>query len=144
MRFYPEHWLRHLATLATILLIPAAPSSAEVFRYGNQKPKTIALPGGFSGLVDPADDSLYMALPWCEIIEKFSFPVILDTGASGSLLSEYMAGGDMLDIPLTGETYQDVGIGGIETFNVSRPTGLLYASGAIGEPASETRSLYSE
>lgn len=120
----------------------AGSSPAEELRYAGRKAKTISLPGGFAGLVDPTDGSLYTADPW-GLGESFALAAVFDTGSSGNMLSQTEAGPEMLDVPTTGETYDDIGIGGVETFDVSVPTRLLLAPVSIGADQSETLSHYS-
>ena len=87
---------------------------------------TVSLPGGLAGLLKP-NESVYTADPY-GLGASFSLLVVLDTGASGCLLSATDAGSDGLNIPIiSGETYNDVGIGGTETFNISQSTGLILA-----------------
>ena len=74
---------------------------------------------------------------------QFSFAAPLDTGSSGCVLAYYMANGR--NLPLVtgpGSTYSDVGIGGTEIFNVSRPTQLKIASVALGADSSENVGSY--
>lgn len=66
---------------------------------------------------------------------QFSFPVIFDSGASGNLLSNFSQ--TTLHVPLTGETYSDVGIGGTEIFNVTPGTRLLLAPNSVGEAGAD-------
>ena len=96
---------------------------AEV-RYPAGKAMTLGLPGmpaamKYNGEVLWGIDPLFGT-------EDFVIPVIVDTGASGNMLSNLHS--SVLGVPLTGETFDDVGIGGIETFNVSGPLELGIAS----------------
>lgn len=118
-----------------------ASAEAVEYRFSDQGAKTIALPGAFAGLVNPTNGTIYKADPY-GLGESFAFPVVLDTGSSGHVLAESIAGSDMLKIPTTGETYSDVGIGGTETFNVSQPTRLILSSVIVGEENSEVQSNY--
>ncbi len=88
------------------------------------KPLSYTLPGGWAALKDPVTGQLYQSTD--PSVDGYAYPVIFDTGASGNLMSRWVR--DLLEIPLTGETYQDQGIGGYETFDVSVRTRLMLAS----------------
>jgi len=113
-----------LVLAATLVLVNFA--AAEQYTITGQGAMTLGLPGGFAGLVNPNTGAFYTADPY-GLGPSFAFEVVLDTGASGCLLSQTIAGSEMLNIPTTGETYSDVGIGGVEEFYVSQPTRLMLA-----------------
>lgn len=46
------------------------------------------------------------------------------------------------NVPTTGQTYQDVGIGGLETFDVSVPVRLMLAPSAVGETGADLQRNY--
>ncbi len=94
------------------------------YHISGSKPFTHNLPGGWAALVDPISGELYRSTD--PIVEGYAFSVVYDTGASGVLLSSWVK--SLLEVPtVPGETYDDQGIGGIETFDVSVPTRLLLA-----------------
>lgn len=156
MQFDLRGW-RALKPACMLWLCLTASAEATQYFVPDQGAQTVALPGAFAGLYDPnslpsipignvapANAPVYRGDPFGIGISAYAFPVVLDTGSSGSVLSHYLAGSDpgALNIPVTGDTYSDEGIGGTETFNVSQPTGLLLASLAIGEEQTETLSNY--
>lgn len=117
-------------------------SGAVRVHLPSPKPKTVALPGAFAGLVNPENGSYYQSDPF-GLGEEFSFVVVLDTGASGNLLTQFVAGSDFgLGIPLTGETFSDEGIGGIQSFDVSVPTELMLAGISVGLAGADNPSSY--
>lgn len=124
MRFNLCNWLTVLCVLISFLFIATSTQAAQHFITGQQS-MTIGLPGGLAALRD-LNGNIYTADPY-GIGESFSILVVLDTGASGCMLSQTDAGPDGLDIPLTEELYEDIGIGGTEWFYVSQPTGLMLA-----------------
>ena len=104
--------LRHpalgLYLCLSLLLIGSSAWAEVVMPAGLAQTHTMA--GGFALLSDP--DPLYYV------------PVWFDTGASGNLISYTVT--SILGIPtIDGQTYEDVGIGGNETFDVSQPTEVL-------------------
>ncbi|MCK4850042.1 MAG: aspartyl protease family protein [Phycisphaerae bacterium] len=103
--------------LALLLLVPCA--WAEVVMPAGEA-QTHAMAGGFALLREPDQQDPYGTDPEAPFP---SFPVWFDTGASGNLISAWVAWS--LGIPITGETYEDVGIGGVQTFDVSESTELL-------------------
>jgi len=124
MRFSLCNWLAVLCVLISSLFIATSAQAAQHFITGQQS-QTIGLPGGLAAMRD-SNGNIYTADPY-GIGESFSILVVLDTGASGCMLSQTDAGPNGLNIPLTGELYEDIGIGGTEWFNVSQPTGLMLA-----------------
>ena len=85
------------------------------------KAQTHTMAGGFALLADPDTHVVYQSTSDPGLFP--SFPVWFDTGASGDLISYYIR--SELGIPTTGETYEDIGIGGTETFDVSQSTEVL-------------------
>jgi len=128
-----------LPALCFALLVPAVALSVEV-RYAAPKPQCTYLLGGFAALADPNTGQVYQGE---DILgdPQFSYPVIFDTGASGVLMSEMVR--TAFGIPLTGETFEDIGIGGTETFDVSRPTRLLLAPNSVGPTGADIIGNYS-
>ncbi len=101
------------------LLLFVAPVWAEVVIPAGWA-QTHAMAGGFALLREPDQQDPYGT----DHEAPFpSFPVWFDTGASGNLISAGVAWS--LGIPTTGETYEDVGIGGVQTFDVSESTEVL-------------------
>jgi hypothetical protein len=112
------------------ILATAVSEAAEQYTITGQQAMTIGLPGGLAGLLKP-NGTVYTADPY-DLGESFSLLVVFDTGASGCVLSATDAGPDGLDVSIiSGETYDDVGIGGTETFNISQSTGLILAPIAL-------------
>ena len=102
------------------LLLIGASARAEVeIPAGLAQTHTMA--GGFALLREPGQTDPYQSISDPSLFP--SFPVWFDTGASGDLISYYVASD--LNIPTTGQTYEDIGIGGNETFDVSQPTQVL-------------------
>lgn len=109
------------------LLVSLLVVIASLAAYGQQivnvpasQSQTIDLAGGAAAFAPPTSPTNYYTAS--SDPSSISIPVFFDTGASGNLLSQ--TNSSDLGIPLTGETYQDQGIGGVETFNVSAPTVL--------------------
>lgn len=123
-----------------VLAVPPAVLHAVEVRLPAPKDRTITLAGGFAALVDPTDESLYVTEDFFGD-DQFSYPFIFDTGASGMLMSNFVR--SSFNIPLTGETFVDVGIGGDETFDVTVPTRLLLAPNSVGISGADTLSNYS-
>ncbi len=98
-------------------------AEARDYHFSGIKPLSYTLPGGWAALANPATGELYTSTD--PLVDGYAYPVIYDTGASGNLMSRWVR--DLLEIPLTGETYQDQGIGGYETFDVSERTRLMLA-----------------
>ena len=130
----------HLAIVAAAALLSGL-SQGEQVRYQAPKPKSTHLPGGFAALVDPTTEALYQGEdPWTGETE-FSYVAIYDTGASGLLMSRMVRG--TFGVPVTGETYQDIGIGGYETFDVTVATRLLLAPNSVGAGGADNLANYS-
>ncbi len=92
--------------------------AAQGERYVVQTPyeKTFDLPGGYAAFADPVTGALYeFDFGFGET--AFATQAIFDTGASGMLVSASVVG--TLGLPTTGETFEDIGIGGVETFDVT-------------------------
>lgn len=104
---------------------------AENFTVSGRQCMTDFLPGTFAVLADSAGNN-YLGtatvtdlLGQTQTLTGYAYAAVLDTGASGCMLSKYEADARAASgFSLTGETYGDVGIGGTETFNVSSLTGL--------------------
>jgi hypothetical protein len=137
MRFHLRHWRALFCVLISLTLGTASSQAAQHVVTGQQS-MTVGLTGGLAALLD-SDGDVYTADPY-GIGESFALLVVLDTGASGCLLSQTNAGPGELNIPITGETYEDVGIGGTEMFHVSESTGLMLAP--IGIMAIDPLSSY--
>jgi hypothetical protein len=104
----------------------SATRATDIF---NLYPAGIDSPRIYALLRDPTTDSLYTS------DGEFAFPVLLDTGASGAILSRSFR--DALNVPLerypdpaTGQIviFGDVGVGGTDEFNVSHPVKIQLAS----------------
>lgn len=109
------------AIMVCVGMIAAAnPLSAEIAVPAG-KAQTNAMAGGFAVLREPGQTEPYQSSTDPSLFP--SFPVWFDTGASGNLIS-YTIASD-LQIPTPGQTYQDVGIGGAETFDISALTQVL-------------------
>ena len=65
----------------------------------------------------------------------FSYAAVYDTGSSANLISATEANGR--NLPTTGESFTEQGIGGMQTFNVSQPTTLKIAPMSVGWTGSE-------
>jgi hypothetical protein len=94
------------------------------------------LPGTFVVLANPVTGFDYLATITDPIFGStqtgYVYAAVLDTGASGNVISATEALGR--NLPTTGRTYTDQGIGGYENFNVSMPTTVKLAavdSGAV-------------
>ncbi len=86
--------------------------------------------GGYVALEDSNGNLYYHNSDYSSFEPSpFSFLAIYDTGASGMILGNAHA--TELGIPKTGETYQDEGIGGTETFDVSESTRLRIAPSSL-------------
>ena len=97
--------------------------------------QTNYLPGTFVVLADPGTGNNYLATindPLGGQQQGYVYASVVDTGSSGNVICATEAQGR--NLPLTGETYTDVGIGGNEEFYVSGSTTIKLAavdSGAI-------------
>ena len=127
-------------TAALLALSITTSLSAAEIHVAAPLPETNSLAGGFAALSDPSKTpaSLYTNP---DPMIGFSFPVIFDSGASGNLISRSTR--DAFSIPTTGQKYQDVGIGGTETFDVTPLTRLLLAPSGVGITGADTLSNYS-
>jgi hypothetical protein len=151
--------------VAAIFLWSGVARGAE-FRYSGQKSKAISLPGLLAGLGNPATNDVYasegsfdplgdfisdiLGDDFDEYLEmhfggssgsSFSIVMVADTGASGILLSAQTR--DALSLPMSGETFSDVGIGGVELFDVSQSTRLFVAGSGVGVAESDNLANYS-
>lgn len=118
------------------------PASAARHTIDGTKAKVFnTFPGAFAALHDPADGSLYEGFSDLTGSDEFSFPVILDTGASGMVMSNFVQ--EFFPIPLTGETFDDIGVGGVETFDVTEATDLWLASINVGASGADDPGNYS-
>lgn len=130
------------AAALSLAAAPLALAGQTVF-VAAQQSQTIDLAGGAAAFASPTSPTNYYSYtdPLSGDV-SISIPVFFDTGASGNLLSQ--TNSSNLRIPLSGEHYQDQGIGGLETFNVSQPTVLGIApsstipAGTSDDPASMT------
>jgi hypothetical protein len=109
-----------------------------VYEVPAGKPMSISLPGGFAALANPDTGKVYTSDIYGD--EEFSYPIIFDTGTSGNLMSNFV--NSSLGVPLTGETYTDQGIGGMETFDVSARTQLRLAPISVGEDGANDLNNY--
>ena len=129
-----------LVGIFLFLTIPGITAATE-FVVWNRQAMSLDQPGAFVGLASTADVNYYGPDPLVpDGGNVFSFAATLDTGASGCVVAAYMAQGR--NLPTTGGTFSDVGIGGIEVFDVSQPTSVKMASVGIGAENSETPSLF--
>lgn len=121
-------------TVVSAVIFFDAPAQAVQYDVFDREAASATLPGAFAYL-SKSDGTAYSGpgFHWYDDVTntKYSaFPVILDTGSSGSLLSA--TDSTALKIPLVtnggvNETYEDIGIGGKEEFYVSQPVGLNIA-----------------
>ena len=107
--------------LCLLLVLLAGEVQAEVVISAG-KAQTHAMAGGFALLREPGQTEPYQSTVSPGVFP--SFPVWFDTGASGNLIS-YTVASDLDIATIAGETYEDVGIGGSETFDVSESTEIL-------------------
>ncbi len=116
-----------VALFLGVFLIAASPALAATnYVVNSRQSATVFLPGAFACLYDPASDKVIYDPEALEYgYQSSSFPVLLDTGASGIMLSKSVS--ESLKIGTTGEKYSDYGITGTEEFNVSKPVGLRLA-----------------
>jgi autotransporter-associated beta strand protein len=99
---------------------------ATDWTYTSQGSEATELTGGYGAVADPSNGSVYN-----DGFGDYSYPVILDSGSSGFLMSETVT--DEFSVPLQpGQTYTETGIGGSEVENVTEPLTAYYA------PASDT------
>ena len=102
---------------------------ATDWSYTSQGSLATELTGGYGAVADPSNDSVYN-----DGEGDYSYPVILDSGSSGFLMSETVT--DEFSVPLQhGQTYTETGIGGSEVENVTEPLISYYA------PASDSDQL---
>lgn len=120
----------------------------QAIRITAPKPKTVGLPSALTAFVNPTTGSTYKTTDLFGN-QQISVIAILDTGASGNVLSASTSGsGGLLsggfNLPKTGETYLDEGIGGFESFNVSTPIQLMLAPLGLDEIAAQQISNYTD
>jgi autotransporter-associated beta strand protein len=101
---------------------------ATDWSYLSQGSLATELTGGYGAVADPSDGSVYN-----DGYGDYSYPVILDSGSSGFLMSETVT--DEFNVPLqSGQTYTETGIGGNETENVTEPLISYYAPASDSNP----------
>ena len=128
--------------LGVFFLAPLFAQAAQYFIDGRQSQSNY-VPGAFVDLATPGGTN-YLARTtdiFGDPESYYSYAAVLDTGASGSVVSAFEAQARAL--PTTGETYPDVGIGGTEWFNVSQPTQVKMASVTVGYEGSENLANFS-
>lgn len=106
------------------LAMDSASLAANVV-YNAPKPLTFVLPGAWAAVSAASVSNPQGLTDFYNDGTNFSYPVALDTGASGMLMSWTVQ--TTFSVPLTGGTYSDVGIGGTETFNVTQPLNAYLA-----------------
>lgn len=113
--------MRTQAAVLTFFSILAATISARAtdVMYDAPKSQTTVLPGAWGAVSPTTVSNPQSEGDFYNDGSNFSYPVILDTGSSGMLMSWTVQ--NAFGVPLTSDTYQDVGIGGNETFNVTEP-----------------------
>ena len=117
-------------------------SQADEYIDGRQA-MTLDEPGAFVGLATTAGVNYMGPDPLVPTGGNvFSYAAALDTGSSGCVVAAFIAQGRSLPT-VPGASYDDVGIGGTETFNVSQPTQVKMASVGIGGANCETLSYFS-
>ena len=133
--------------MAAVTVMISSPAWAAAVRMDGGKPLSASLPGAWAAFADPQTGAMYT-----DTAGDFAIPVVLDTGASGMVLSDSHAtnkglfGSGLLglNIPKTGENYLDFGIAGEEVFDVSRSTKLLLAPINFGLVGSRDIASFSD
>jgi autotransporter-associated beta strand protein len=138
------------AVFATLLFL-FGPNAAQAAQYtvDGLQAQSDYVPGAFVVLATPPDSTNPTGINYKanttdmfgDPVSYYSYATVIDTGASGSVISAYEAQARAL--PTTGETYSDVGIGGTEWFNVSQLTQLKMASVTVGYDGSENLANFS-
>jgi autotransporter-associated beta strand protein len=96
--------------------------------YTSQGSQATELTGGYGAVGDPSSGYVYN-----DGEGDYSYPVILDSGSSGFLMSETVT--DEFNVPLQpGQTYTETGIGGSEVENVTDPLTAYYAPASDSDP----------
>ena len=100
------------------ILIPLASIASSAFAvdwiYSPLGAVSTEITGGYGAVANPSDGSVY------NDGADYSYPVILDTGSSGFLMSQTVT--EFFSIPLqNGQTYLETGLGGSEPENVTQP-----------------------
>jgi predicted aspartyl protease len=127
--------LSRISLVFVLALVLASPGLAQASFDVFPQAQSNYLPGTFVVLANPASGSNYLANINDDFFgqqQGWSYAAVLDTGASGSVISALEA--QSRGLPTTGQTYSDVGIGGTEIFNVSSSTTVKLAavdSGAV-------------
>lgn len=116
-----------LSSFLLMTCLVVSPVSAARYDVWQVPEFSASFPGGYVALAADATSAPY------EFIDQeflwgptpFSFTAIYDTGASGIILGQWTAFN--LPVDFSGETYEDYGIGGVETFDVTGPTHVRLA-----------------
>lgn len=96
--------------------------------YTSQGSEATEMTGGYGAVANPSDGSVYN-----DGFGDYSYPVILDSGSSGFLMSETVT--DEFGVPLQpGQTYTETGIGGAEVENVTEPLVSYFAPASDSDP----------
>jgi autotransporter-associated beta strand protein len=121
--------LRKTGTLAlSISTFFVNRASAVDWTYAPQGGEATELTGGYGAVANPSNGSVYN-----DGFGDYSYPVILDSGSSGFLMSETVT--DFFNVPLQpGQTYTETGIGGSEVENVTQPLLSYYAPASDADP----------
>jgi len=131
------HRLR-VVVLTALAAVVACPTAGLAERHVIPTPHetTLYFPGGYAAYRNPSTGEYYesdgsgdlggdLGIDLGDATGILSY-IIFDTGASGSgLVSD--AAVDALGLPLLSETFDDIGIGGIETFNVTASLEVMLA-----------------
>jgi len=116
--------------IAAILVCTLFPSSAlaEDWTYAPLGAESTELTGGYGAVASPSSGSVYT-----DGDGDYSYPVVLDSGSSGFLMSETIT--DFFNVPLQGgQTYTETGIGGSEVENVTQPLTAYYTPASNPNP----------
>lgn len=101
-----------MALLVSFLWL--CPARAADWNYTPQGAIALELTGGYGSVGDPTSGTVY------NDGSNYAYPVIVDTGSSGLFMSQTVTG--VFGVPLQdGQTYTEIGIGGSEIMNVTRP-----------------------
>ncbi len=140
MRFISERRFARIAAWACVLCLVGANAFATDYVITDRQIMTDFLPGTFAVLANPATGTNYYGTatdPVFGTTQGYAYAAVLDTGASGNVLSAYEAEARNLPV-IPGATYEDVGIGGMETFNISQSTTLKLKAITGSSDTSET------
>ncbi len=131
--------LRRSVAIAYVILFLAPTVSRAEYDVNGRQAETITVPGCCVGLANPTTGTNYMCTATDPLSGMsntyYSYAAVYDTGSSANLISATEANGR--NLPTTGESFTDQGIGGMETFNVSQPTTLKIAPMSVGMDGSE-------